>query len=97
MVVEDFTWNLMELSSGVISKTGACAQLSDGIPTEARKPRVNTRVQCSVSFCHVMINFSRKSLTNWGLAWPRLCCRLTALPRFYSQSTIKDPIPLVGE
>src|ERR1700756_2237067 len=86
MVVEDFTWNLIELSTGVISKTGTCAWLSSGNPTEASKQRVNICMQCCVSFCHFIVDFSCKSLTNRSVTWPQ----------FFAPILRKNPIPLVG-
>ena len=47
MVVEDFTWNLIELSTGVISKTGACARLHGGSMANTKRQRTADREKSS--------------------------------------------------
>jgi hypothetical protein len=49
IVVEDFTWNLIQLSTGVISKTGACARVANDkqhVKTQTAANRMPHRV-CS--------------------------------------------------
>jgi len=40
IVVDAFTWNLVQLSVGVISKIGACARLSETNTVEATKHKI---------------------------------------------------------
>jgi hypothetical protein len=47
MLTDAFTEKLIELSSGVITKTGACARVTEGSTTDAKRQRiVNWDFQC---------------------------------------------------
>src|SRR5260370_11739684 len=39
IVTDAFTWNLIELCSGAITKTGACARLIEGYTADAKRQR----------------------------------------------------------
>src|SRR5260370_28513967 len=52
------TSNLTELSTGVISKTGACARLTDGSTVEAKRQRIVSLMLGSVNLTRFVVNNS---------------------------------------
>jgi hypothetical protein len=66
-----FTWNLIELPSGVISKTGACAPVSDGNRADAKRQKSASRISHVVCALPVLLSiaaFLRKPVTHLELA-----------------------------
>ena len=58
IVVEAFTWKLIELSTAQSRHTGACAALNAGNKAEAKTKRMGNRIPRSVSFYRSIVNFS---------------------------------------
>src|ERR1700751_393255 len=52
IVTDDFTWNLIELCTGIISKTGACARPRGTNNINAEIHRVIRCTLCSLDFVH---------------------------------------------
>src|SRR5271167_2730446 len=58
------TSNLIELSTGVISKTGACARLTEGSTADATRQRIVSRMLGSVSLTRFVVNDSIQKTSN---------------------------------
>ena len=58
MAIDASTSNLTELSTGVISKTGACARLGDGIKADAKRQTIVSRMARILTFCLFLVNYS---------------------------------------
>ena len=56
IVVDDFTWNLIELCTGVTSKIGPCALHCDGSKAEIKRQRIAARMARSVTQSHFIVN-----------------------------------------
>src|ERR1700733_8238655 len=56
------TSNLIELSTGVISNTGACARPSDGNTLHTRRQKIGS-IPLVLSLCHFIVNSSHLKLS----------------------------------
>ena len=58
MATDASTSNLTGLSTGVISKTGACARLGDGIKADAKRQTIVSRMTRILTCSHFLVNYS---------------------------------------